>query len=160
MSDNVRINGNLYSWSSTIFKIGGVPYTGLSEISWGQKRTRTKAYGMGKSARPRGRTGGKVEFDNLKVKFMKDTAQVVRKQFAALSDDGKSYGNADSLPASLQYVDGNDEPITVEFDDLAVAVEGSSEKEGADPSMEDWEFDIMGIRVNGLSLYDATAEAG
>ena len=157
MADSVLINGAMHSWSSTSFKLGGEKYTGITSIGYGDKRSRTKAYGLNRSYGAVGRTGGKYEVDSLKIKAYKATAQSIRSQLAALSDDGVSYGNAE-VPATLQFIEGTD-VITVEFERCAMIADASTTDEKPDPLTDDLEFDVMKIRRNGLVLFDATGES-
>lgn len=157
MADSVLINGAMHSWSSTSFKLGGEKYTGITSIGYGAKRTRTKAYGTTRSYGPVGRTSGKYEVDNLKIKAFAATARQIRAQLAALSEDGISYGNPE-VPATLQFIEGTD-VITVEFERCTYASESSTADEKPDAITEDIEFDVMRVRRDGLVLFDATGEA-
>ena len=157
MADSVLINGAMHSGSSTSFKLGGEKYTGITSIGYGDKRSRTKAFGATRSYGAVGRTGGKYEVDNLKLKAYKAAANQIRAQLAALSDDGVSYGNAE-VPATLQFIEGTD-VITIEFERCAMVADSSTADEKPDPLTDDLEFDVMKIRRNGLVLFDATGES-
>jgi hypothetical protein len=153
MSDEVRINGKLFSWSSTSFKLNGEPYWGITEITFADKRDRPKGYGLGRSHKPRGKAKGKYEADNLKLKVHKDTAEAIRQDLAKQSPDGVSWGEV-KVPAVLQFTE-DDKIVTVEFEDCEPASNGEGNSEGPDPLYEDMEFCITGIKRNGLTLYDS-----
>jgi hypothetical protein len=149
-TDEVRINGKLFSWTSVIFKIDGVRVYGVTAIEWSQKRERVKSRGQNKAGRPRGRTGGLYTPENLKTTFHKDTAAAQRKSLAQKAGSD-SYGDAE-VPIYLQYVEGT-KTTTVEFEECTVAGDGGKSEESAEPDKEDWEWDTMGIKVDGKTLY-------
>lgn len=153
MADSVRINGNQISWSSAKLTINGERYTGIASISYADALEVSKAYGMGRSHAPRGRSAGKYTPDPLTMRAWKSTAQAIREQLAALSPSGTSYGRV-AVPIVLQYVEPDDAVITVEFDAARLVKCTASNEEGADNLAEDLEWDVMLIRRNGLVLFD------
>jgi hypothetical protein len=155
MADTVRVNGKQHSWASTIFRVNGERFYGISSISYGDKRERTKTYGMGRHQAPRGRTSGKYTVEALKLKVYTSTAQELRNLFAVETEDGASIGNAE-VPIVLQLIEDDESNITVEFDRCAIASITASHDEGPDPASEEWELDVMLIRRNGQTLFDAT----
>ena len=153
MGDSLRINGNLYSWGSWKFTLGGVTYTGVAAIKYSHSRVRTKGYGQGPHQGPRGRTRGKYEVENPSIKVFTDTALAIKKQLAALSSTGNSYGEA-SVPIVVQAFEPGLEPLTVELLDCTYEKSSTDLEEGGDPSMEEIEFNCMKLKENGLVLYD------
>jgi hypothetical protein len=154
MGDVFRINGNAISWGSLALKIATEPFVGFTSISYGDKRARTKLFGMGRAQAARGRTRGKYETDPVKLKGPKATVQELRALLAAQAPDGKSYGDV-IFPMVLQYIE-NEAQITVEFEDCAWTASTSGDEEGGDPMTEEIEIDVMRIRRNGLVLFDET----
>jgi hypothetical protein len=154
--DTLRVNGNLVSWASTIFKIYTDRFTGLVSIGWDDKRERVPGYGMNRSHAPIGRTSGKYTPGIVKVKMHKHAAIDLRFYLANLAVDGRSYGNA-IFPMYLQYVE-SDLVSTVEFFDCATTGETCSDEESPDPRFEEWEFSTLRIRKDGLTLYDSSEE--
>ncbi len=156
MADKLRVNGNIVSWGSITLKIDGERFTGFTSISFSDKRTRVKAYGMGVGQAPRGRSRGKYEVDPVKIGGPKSSFQAARAKLAALADDGTSYGDVE-FQILLQYTERDEsESMTVELEDAVWMSNSSSEEEGGDPMKEECEFDIMRIRRNGLTLFDAS----
>lgn len=144
--DNVRINGNQYDQGSTELKIRNNPIYGYSAISWSQKRERAKSISTGKDRKPKGRTRGKITYENLKLTVRRDTASAIKLMLAEVAADGQAYGEVDDTPIILQYIEtgSNQKPVTVEFSECALVSEsGSSEEDGAD--MVDLEFDYMSL---------------
>lgn len=152
MADSVRVNGNEYSWGSIIVKIDGEVFYGFTEISFGHKRTRSKVYGMGRHHAPRGRTRGKYEVDPVKLKGPLRTWKALREKLASMSESGTSYGDV-PFQIVVQYLEG-DEEVTYEFEDNVIAGETNSHSEGPDALEEEVELDTMGIRKNGLTLWE------
>lgn len=155
MADAVRINGNQYSWSSIIFKLGGERFTGFTSISYGDKRERVKAYGMGRHHAPRGRSAGKYSVDPVKVVGWKSSVQALRKALADRSADLKSYGDV-TFQGLVQYIEDDESEMTVELDRLVWATNTTGDEESADPLKEEFELDCMLIRRNGLVLFDGS----
>lgn len=155
MSDEVRINGNQFSWGSIQMKIAGERYHGFTAIAYGDKRERVKAYGMGRHHAPRGRSRGKYSTDPVKVTGWKSSLQALREALAALAFDGVSYGDVE-FDIVVQYTEADESPITVEIERCVWTSNPTSEDESPDPLKEEAEFDCMLIRRNGLVLFDSS----
>jgi hypothetical protein len=158
MSDQIRVNGNLYSWGSIKLKIGGELFYGFTSIGYADKRERGKTWGMGRHHSPRGRASGKYSTEPVKLGGPKDTIDALIKQLAAQAPDRVSYGNV-VFQILVSYVEPGQDGINVELDDCVVASISSSDEENADPKATEIEIDCMRIRRNGLSLYDQTEGA-
>jgi hypothetical protein len=155
MADKVRINGNLYDYSSTNLKIGDEQIYGYMSVGWGQKRERKLGFGSGRSGEPQGISRGKVAREALKLKLRRDTATQVKKLFAAESADGESYGDR-PLPIILQYVEpnSNQDSVQVEFVESYWTNETNSSEIDGDPDAVEVEFTMIRIveTVNGKKL--------
>jgi hypothetical protein len=156
MSDEIRVNGNAHSWGSILLKIDGDVFSGFTSIEFGDKRTRTKGYGMGRHQAPSRRSRGKYEVDPVKLEGFKGSLILVRAALAAKGPDGITYGDTE-FQIVVQYVEASDQPITVELDGCVYTATTSSDKEGADLLMETVELDCMKIYRNGLTLFDGSA---
>ena len=153
--DVVRINGNQYDQGSTELKIANIPIFGYTALSWSQKRERQKSVTTGKDRLPKGRSRGKMTYENLKITVRRDTASAVKLILAERSTGGQSYGDPTDTPIVLQYIEdgSNQKPVTVEFSDCAlVSDSGSSEEDG--PDMVELEFDFMRLdeTIDGKSV--------
>jgi hypothetical protein len=158
MSDQIRVNGNLYSWGSIKLKIGGELFYGFTTISYADKRERAKAWGMGRHHAPRGRSSGKYSTEPVKLGGPKDTIDALIKQLAKQAPDRTSFGNV-VFQILISYVEPGQEGINVEIDECVITSISSSDEENADPKASEVEIDCMRIRRNGLSLYDQTEGA-
>jgi hypothetical protein len=152
MADAIRVNDNQYDWGSIVIKVDGDEFYGFTAVSHSQKRERSKAYGTGKHRAPRGRTRGRYSAEG-KITGWKSSIQALRKKLAALSADGKSYGDA-VFQVVIQYIEADEEPITEELVDCVIASEDASHEENTDPLKEEVGIDIMYIKKNGLTLFD------
>lgn len=152
MPDPIRVNGSMLSWGSIVAKVADKRFTGFTSIGYSDSRERVKAYGMGKSQAPRGRSRGKYNVDPVTLTGFKSTIQELREALAELSPTG-SYGDVE-FEIVVQYVEADEKPITVELQGLTWAKNTTSEEEGPDPLKEDIELDCMGILRNGLALYE------
>ena len=151
MADEIRINGIAHSWGSTKLKIAGERYSGIMSISYSDKLETAFGYGMGKSHKPRSQSRGKYSAEQVVMKVQTSTAQAIREMLAARGD-GISYGTV-TVPIVLQYLEPDDTPITVEFEDCRLVEDGSSDEEGADVLSVEIKWTTFGILRNGLSLY-------
>lgn len=152
MSDAVRVNGSQLSWGSISVKVNGDRFYGFTSIGYADSRERVKAYGMGRSHAPRGRSRGKYAVEPVTLTGWKSSMQALRKALAD-AGDGESYGDT-ICQIVVQYVEADDTPVTVELEDCVWSKNTTSEEEGPDPLKEDAEFDCMRIRRNGLVLFD------
>ena len=155
MADEIRVNGNQHSWGSIKVKLDGVPYYGFKAVSYGDKRERVKAYGMGKHQAPRGRSRGKYTVDNCKLGGPPASVQILREALAAKSVDGISYGDVE-FEVVVQYIEGQELPITVQLERCVIVANATTNEESADPLTEEIELDVMKIFRNGVTLFDAS----
>lgn len=158
MADQIRVNGNLYSWGSIKLKVAGELWHGFTSISYADKRERVKAYGMGRHHAPRGRSSGKYSTDPVKLAAPKSTMQALREFLATLAPDRTSYGNVE-FQLVVQYVEPGEVPMNVEIDRCVITGNSTTDEENADPKSEEIEIDCMLIRRNGKTLFDSTQGA-
>ena len=156
MSDQKRVNGNLYSKASCTLKVAGEIFEGWDAVEFGDKRERAYAFGAGKHGGPRGKTKGRYTPDLLVVTFQTDSAAACRTSLAAKAPDGVSYGEA-SVLITLTI----DEPglgvQLLEFEDCTLAEDSASVEDSAEHVAEKLSFMPMRVRRNGNSLFDQTA---
>lgn len=155
MSDQVRVNGNGYSWGSIRLKLDGEDFFGFTSIAFSDKRERVKGYGMGRHHAPRIRSSGKYTADAVKLVGWKSSVATFRDALAARSTDGTSYGNVE-FEAVVLYAEGDEPPQTVQITGCVWSGNSTSEEENADPLKEEIEIDCMAIRRNGKTLFDST----
>jgi hypothetical protein len=155
MADQARINGNLFSWSSIVFKIDGDRYFGIRSISYADKRERSFGYGMGRHHGPRGRSAGKYSAEPTKVVMHKDSVRDLRAALAEQSSDGVSFGNV-VFQIAVSYVEGDETPVQDDLVDCVWTGTSVSAEEGPDPMYEEIEINTLYIKWNGLTQFDAT----
>lgn len=155
MSDQIRVNGNMHSWGSIVVKIADERYYGFTSISYGDKRERVKAYGMGRHQAPRGRSRGKYSTDPVKLAGPKASCEALRVALASRSVDGKSYGDVE-FEVVTQFIETGENPMTVQLKRCVVVEEASSHEEGADPLKDEMTLDTMQILRNGKTLFDSS----
>lgn len=156
-----EINGTEYSWGSIKITIAGQEFEAFTAIDYGDKLTPAKTYGAGSAYRPRGRTRGKYECDNSKLTGFKDELQALRSALAAQSATGTSYGSV-VFDVVIQFIEpaqagdptSVDKSNTVVLEKCKWIVDSSAHSESADGLTDSIELDTMGIRRNGLTLYE------
>lgn len=151
--DPVRINGKAFSWASTSFKLGSLPITGITDVTYGDKLEKAYAYGMNRSHAPIARTKGKYVPDPLKITVHRHTAHAIREALAKGSPDGKSTGST-SKTVTIQSVEGDLPVQTVEAVGCELAEDTGTHSENADPEKEELTFSVMFYRRNGKTLFD------
>jgi hypothetical protein len=152
MSDEIRVNGNVHSWGSIILKIGDDRFFGFNQIAYADARERTKVYGMGRHHAPRGRTLGKYSTEPVKLRGPKGSVQQLREMLAQ-QGGGSSYGDVE-FEITVQFVEGEDTPITDVIEGCVWAKNSVSHEEGPDALVDEIEVDCMRIRRNDFVLYD------
>jgi hypothetical protein len=155
MSDAIRVNGNQVGWGSIVLKVDGDRFYGFTAVSYGDKRERSKAYGMGRHHAPRGRTAGKYSTDPVKLTGWKSSVEELRIALAARAGDGKSYGNVE-FTIEVQFIESGETPMSVTLERCVIVADVATHDESADPLKEELEIDCMLIRRNGKVLADAT----
>lgn len=150
MADVLRINNTLYSWTSCSFKIDLAPYLGIVSIKNGQKRDRTKVWGMDKSGRALGRTRGKYDLDPVEITFLEDTYNSLC-TYLAVKGLG-SIGDAE-VQGILSVSELGKEPIIITFQDMVLVSESDDKKEGPEGNMIVATFDIMGLYRNFKPMF-------
>ena len=152
MADKVRVNQNVYSWGSISLKVADEDFHGFTALSYGDKRTRTKIWGTGKHQAPRGRSRGKYETTDGKLKGPKSTIQALREKLASLAADGASYGDVEFMVVA-NYVEADETPITVELFQCVISTQDTSEEENPDPLQEEIGLDYMYVKRNSMTLF-------
>lgn len=155
MADTIRVNGNVHSWGSIIFKIKDEKYHGADSITYGDKRERVEFTGMGKSQAPQGRSRGKYTTDVSKVSWRKGSAQSLRDALAAISPNGQNYGDVE-FECVIEFVEEGDVPMVVELRRCVVVEDAANHSEGGDPLKDEISFKPMFIVRNGVTLFDSS----
>ena len=149
----IRVNGLVTSWNSLELEIDGVPYEGITSISFGQTRERQFIYGMRKSGPPLGRAAGKYTPGNIKIKFLPDTWKLVRLALAArgLEEGGVGYSEFEfSLVLSAYEVGGV--PVVFAATGCIIVEEADSFDEGNDALVTEVTIMPMLCGQDALSL--------
>lgn len=154
MSDQLRVNGHLVGWSSTILKIDGEKAYGVTSIGWDESLETTMGYGMGRSHAPIAQTPGKYVPGVLKIRFWEHAAIDWRKRLAAKSPDKRSIGRV-YVPIFFQ-VDEGQIVSTVEFKLCRVAKMTPGVEEGPEGMIEEWEWTNQGIVTDDTTLFNSS----
>lgn len=156
--DERRVNGNVVSWSSVVFKIGDSRIYGFKAINYKDKRERTPVHGSARHHAPRGMTAGKYSCDPTTATVEKETAKAIRNALAAQASDQKSFGNVE-FEIVVQYSEkrgDTDMVITDELHRCTYGETGAKAEEGPDAIYEELSFNTVSITWNGKTLFDQT----
>lgn len=158
MGDAIRVNDFGYGYGSLVFQLDDERFYGFTSVQFGEKREHGKGWSMARHMAPYIRSPGLYTPDNLKVTGWRGSVLKLKQGLAAKSSDGRSYGNV-IFRGVLQYVEPDQEEITINFDRLVWTANAASHELSADPLKYDFELDVMSLDENGLTLYDASIGA-
>lgn len=153
-TDQLRVNGNLYSWSSIATKVGGQALVGITAIEYSDSRERVLGYGQNRSHSPIGRSAGKYTPDPVKLTVWKHAADALRAQIQKLGTTN-SFGNTE-FTIVVQYTESTGVGITDILRRCVITKSSTKSEEAPDPLKEDLEIQCMAISWNGRTLYDDT----
>src|SRR5262245_2658497 len=153
MADQYTINGNQYGWASIICKAYDEVWSGFTGITYGDKRERVLAYGMGRHHAPRGRSPGKYTPDNVKLTGWKKSVEEFLAGLARQAPDQRSFGDVE-FQITTQFVEDSEGSITVVHERCVVVGLNTSHDESPDPLKDEIEIQPMRMRRNDLVLFD------
>ena len=155
MGDKKRINGMAFSKNSATAKVDGEIFEGFSTMEFGDKIESPFLFGAAKHGGPRGATVGRYTPDPLVIGWHQDTAKDVRTKLAGRATDGSSIGTVRVL-ITLTL----DEPTLgvgfFEFESCRLIEIGNSLEDSAEGTIEKHTYQVMRIRRDGQTLYDAS----
>lgn len=154
MADQIRINGNLFSWGSIIVKVDGDRYYGFTAISYADARERVKGVGMGRAHAPRGKSSGKYSTEAVTLSGHLDSANALLSAIAEKSANGINIGSV-VFEIQVQAVEGDLPPVDDEILGCTISKLSTSLEESPDPLKRDIEIDCTHIKHNGFTLYDS-----
>lgn len=162
MADQIRVNGNAFSWGSIVLKLDGERFYGFTGITYADKRERVKGGSLGRHQAPTRRSRGKYTTDPVKLTGWKSSIQAFRLGLALRSGNRLSYGDVE-FETLVQYVESQDSselPMDVQITRCVWAGNSATDEESADPLKEEIEIDPMLIIRNGLTLFDSMSADG
>lgn len=71
------VNGMLYSWADIVVTIGGVPFTGITAIEYGEEQDVENKYGAGRH--PVGRAKGRIT-PSAKITLYQEEVEAIQRQ--------------------------------------------------------------------------------
>jgi hypothetical protein len=155
MTDVLRVNNTILSWNSTICNIASAPFNGLLSIDYGHERKRKKVWGSRRDGRALGRTAGKYEPQEVSIKMLADSWDVLSTILTAIGLG--SYGDAE-FPFFLQSAEpgiplaGSNPTLTVVMTDCCITSVHDGSAEGIDEKVKDITIDTMQLFENGKIL--------
>lgn len=147
-----RINGNLHSHASVKLKVGTTLITAFKSITYGDKIERSMAHAADPSFAPIGRTQGKYTPDQVVAEIEKGQAAELRSTVANLSGT-KSFGSVE-FEIVVSYETPERQLITDTITRCKIAAVAAKDDDGGDTLYDTLTFDTMGIKWNGLTLFE------
>lgn len=142
------------SFQSIVAKVDGIPYSGFTEISWGDSVEEALGYGMGVAGRPTRRSHGRYTPDECTVKGFRPDMVKFLQQLTAKSGPSRSYSAAEFVfIVSFAFTDA--EPVsTVVLDRCRVLSVSESHTDGSDLSEMELKFRPMTIERDSMGGWD------
>ncbi len=153
----ILINNKTYDFSACRLEVFGLKRVGFTKADYDDSLE--VGEGRGASQVPLASTKGKYKAEPFKITLHKSSGEELRKHIAGQSRTGTSLGSVRGL-IILQFVDDELGVQTVTAKGCRVTKPGtSSNAEGAEALMEDWEFYVRLLDRNGITLFESD-EAG
>lgn len=152
MSDvlSYKVNGLIHSWASSELLIGSAPFIGITEMGYGDKRTRAKVKGMNRSGVPLGVTSGDYDADPFTMKVLVKSFDILT---TILTVKGLgSYGSA-GVPITWKCFEPKSPPIIVIASDCYLTDKKLTASQGPDGLTYDVSFLVSSVSENGKVLY-------
>lgn len=155
MTDLLRVNNTILSWTSTVCNIAEAPFNGITSIDYEHKRDRKQVRGARRDGRALGRTAGKYEAGPVTMNMLADSWDVLSTILTTLGLG--SYGDA-VVPILLQSTEpgiplaGSSPVLTVALIDCCVTSVKDTSQEGIDEKLKAITWDVMEIIENGKQL--------
>ena len=156
MTDILRINPEIFSWTSTSHKVNGIPFNGITGVDFEEKRTRKLVYGARRDGKPLGLTSGRYEPGAVTITMLRDSWDKLETILTALGLG--SYGDVPFVYI-LQYVEPLQLPITLTFDRMFIVGVKESMKEGVDELLADVTCQPLSVAKNGKTLWSQVLRA-
>lgn len=152
MTDIVRVNNIIYSWTSCRWAFDLIPYNGIVSVDYEEKRNRKIVWGANRSGTPLGITSGKYEPGMLNVRMLRDSFDKLTTFFTAKGLG--SYGDAE-FAFTGQYVEPvpGALPQTVLATSCYIVGVKDAQQEGIDELCTDVAIQPLGFVRNGKRLW-------
>ena len=149
--DKTRINGTPYSWTSCEFRFDNVPFVGVVEANWEEKREVKNVYAAQQDGTPLGTTSGKYSVSGFTVKMLRASATLLKQQ---LSVKGLgSYGDPEwTFFLSIAEPVGLAGPVSYTGSRCRIIGEKPAHAEGIDELVTEFEINCLSMSEDGMSL--------
>jgi hypothetical protein len=153
----ILVNNRTYDFGACRLEVFGLKRVGFTKADYDDSMEFGEGRGASQVALGTGK--GKYKAEPFKITLHKSSAEELRQHIAAQSRTGKSLSSVRGTIV-LQVVDDELGVQTVTAKGCRVMKGGtSSNAEGAEALMEDWEFYVRLLDRNGVTLYESD-EAG
>jgi hypothetical protein len=149
--DKTRINGTPFSWTSMETKIDNVPYVGILEINWEEKRERKVVYAGMQDGTPLGKTAGKYSVSGFTLKMLRASATLLKQQMTAKG--AGSHGDPEfTIFVSIAEPALFPGPITYTCSRCTIDGEKDSHAEGIDELVTEFEIGCLSVSEDRMQL--------
>jgi hypothetical protein len=81
----LRVGGKQYNWNSSISRVDGQPWRGITSIDWSQKLDVETVYAQTQDGVPLGDTGGQYSVDSFTIKMLREYWEQLKLYLATLA---------------------------------------------------------------------------
>lgn len=152
MLDSLRVNGVPFSWTSSVFRIGGQAVKGIVAVDWAEKRERKLVQAMDQSGVPLGITSGQYSIESFSFKALVGSWAAIA-DVLSIAGLG-SYGDA-TFPIQVQAIEPSIGSIPLIMNASGMVVTGVKESRAVGVEELVKEVTLMGLTIieNGHILY-------
>jgi len=149
--DVTRINGTPFSWTSTEYKFDNVPYVGILEVNWEEKRERKVVYAAKQDGTPLGKTAGKYSVSGFTIKMLRASATLLKQQMTAKG--AGSHGDPEfTIFIAVSEPTLFPGPISYTCSRCTIDGEKDAHAEGVDELVTEFEIGCLSVAEDGMQL--------
>ncbi len=154
----VRINDAVYSWNSTIARIGSMRTTGLVSVDFDDKITQALPYSNRRDGTPLGFTAGKYEPGQAVLKFLLEAWTGGTTRFPlgiepTVLHDGLGSSGRTLFPFFIQWFEeATGQPTSVVLAPCRLIGRKLGTAEGVEGQVIEATIQPLGVKINGISL--------
>ena len=163
MPEILRVGGRQYNWNSSLTRIDGAIWQGLTSVDWSQKLDVETVYSQTQDGVPLGDTGGQFSVESITIKMLWEYAERL-KQYLAFTAPGSNgergaigtYGLTKftfQMSVTEPLIPGAF-PIQLDAGPCRLITEKNTTEQGTGKLELEMGLWCQQLTVNGISLYN------
>ncbi|HLK38686.1 MAG TPA: hypothetical protein VKU41_18110 [Polyangiaceae bacterium] len=151
----VRLNGQPYSWNSTMTRFNGTPWPGVIEFAWGETLEVEDVYSQTQDGKPIGGTAGQYKVETFTCKMLEEDADALTDSISLMPPYVGSIGRTEfnvECQASEPLAIGA-KPIMLMSERTRIVGMSHTRVAGIEKLVREFKFWSNGLRINGKTLW-------